>query len=153
MSEGCVFCDQNWMRTAEIFIETPHCVFVATRDPDIRARAKLAAPDGYLLGWNQGGILRPHLHVIPRFDDEPLYETGGCARRSTSRKTDGPIPERPGGDGPCGVFQLRCSHARQGVTNAAAGPARVGHVRLRCPRGDTRRNCVNCPRGDRAERP
>jgi hypothetical protein len=37
MSEGCVFCDQSWMRAAEIFIETPHCVFVSTRDPVIRA--------------------------------------------------------------------------------------------------------------------
>jgi histidine triad (HIT) family protein len=116
MGEGCVFCDQSWMRAAEIFIETPHCIFVTTRDPDIRARAGLAegvlpgsgaivpithrtsvfeltpaewadtqylllqarmalhdllAPDGYLLGWNQGGVLHPHMHVIPRFDDEP----------------------------------------------------------------------------------
>ncbi len=23
MSGGCVFCDQSWMRAAEIFIETP----------------------------------------------------------------------------------------------------------------------------------
>jgi diadenosine tetraphosphate (Ap4A) HIT family hydrolase len=119
MSEGCVFCDQSWMRAAEIFIETPHCIFVSTRDPGIRARAGLAegilpgsgaivpithrtsvfeltpaewadvqdlllqarmalhdllAPDGYLLGWNQGGVLHPHMHVIPRFDDEPLSD-------------------------------------------------------------------------------
>jgi diadenosine tetraphosphate (Ap4A) HIT family hydrolase len=119
MSEGCVFCDQSWMRAAEIFIETPHCIFASTRDPEIRARAGLAegvlpgsgaivpiahrtsvfelttaewadtrdlllrarmvlhgllAPDGYLLGWNQGGTLHPHMHVIPRFDDEPLSD-------------------------------------------------------------------------------
>ena len=119
MSEGCVFCDQSWMRAAEIFIETPHCVFVSTRDPGIRAQAGLAegalpgsgaivpiahrtsvfeltpaewadtrdlllqarmalhdllAPDGYLLGWNQGGTRHPHMHVIPRFDDEPLSD-------------------------------------------------------------------------------
>ena len=106
MSEGCVFCDQSWMRAAEIFIETPHCIFASTRDPDIRAQAGLAegvlpgsgaivpiahrtsvfeltpaewadvqdlllqarmalhdllAPDGYLLGWNQGGALHPHI--------------------------------------------------------------------------------------------
>src|SRR5487761_1688736 len=117
MSEGCVFCDQSWMRAADIFIETPHCIFASTRAPDFRARAGLAAgvlpgsgaivpiahrtsvfeltpaewadtqhlllqamtalhdllaPDGYLLGWNQGGVLHPHMHVIPRFDDEPL---------------------------------------------------------------------------------
>ena len=119
MSEGCVFCDQSWMRAAEIFIETPRCLFASSRDPDIRARAGLAegvlpgsgaivpiahrtsvfelttaewadvqdlllqarmalhdllAPDGYLLGWNQGGVLHPHMHVIPRFDDEPLSD-------------------------------------------------------------------------------
>jgi hypothetical protein len=46
MSEGCVFCDQSWMRAAEIFIETPRCIFASTRDPDIRAQAGLAA-DGH----------------------------------------------------------------------------------------------------------
>jgi diadenosine tetraphosphate (Ap4A) HIT family hydrolase len=121
MSEGCVFCDQSWMRECEIFIETPHCLFAAIGDPDIRAQAKLAegvlpgsgaivpiahrtsvfeltpaewadtrdlllqaqlalhdrlAPDGYLLGWNQGAGLHPHMHVIPRFDDEPLSDRG-----------------------------------------------------------------------------
>ena len=35
MFEGCVFCDQSWMRAAEIFIETPHCIFVSSRDPAI----------------------------------------------------------------------------------------------------------------------
>jgi len=48
MSEGCVFCDQSWMRAAEIFIETPHCLFASTRDPDIWARAGLA--EGVLPG-------------------------------------------------------------------------------------------------------
>jgi diadenosine tetraphosphate (Ap4A) HIT family hydrolase len=79
-----VFCDQRWMRAAEIFIETPHCVFASTRDPradtqDLLLRARMAlhdllVPDGYLLGWNQGGVLHPHMHVIPRFDDEPLSD-------------------------------------------------------------------------------
>jgi diadenosine tetraphosphate (Ap4A) HIT family hydrolase len=67
MSEGCVFCDQSWMRAAEIIIETPHCIFASTRDPDIRAQAGLP-------GWNQGSVLHPHMHVIPRFDDEPLSD-------------------------------------------------------------------------------
>ncbi len=48
MSEGCVFCAQSWMRAAEIFIETPHCIFASTRDPDIRAQAGLA--EGVLPG-------------------------------------------------------------------------------------------------------
>ena len=147
MSEGCVFCDQSWMREAEIFIETPHCIFASTRDPDIRAQAGLAegvlpgsgaivpiahrtsvfeltpaewadtrdlllqartalhdllAPDGYLLGWNQGGVLHPHMHVIPRFDDEPL--SGRWLRSAINApENNGPIHGRPGADGPFGV--------------------------------------------------
>ena len=34
----------------------------------------LLAPDGYLLGWNQGSVLHPHMPVIPRFHDEPLSD-------------------------------------------------------------------------------
>ena len=147
MSEGCVFCDQSWMRAAEIFIETPRCIFASTRDPDIRAQAGLAegvlpgsgaivpiahrtsvfdltpaewadvqdlllqarmalhdllAPDGYLLGWNQGGALHPH---IMSFRDSTTSHclTAGCARRSTPRKTDGPTHGRPGAGGHFGV--------------------------------------------------
>ena len=118
MSEGCAFCDQSWMRAAEIFIETPLHIRLHP-GPDIRAQAglpegvlpgsgaivpiahrtsvfeltpaewadtrdlllqarmalhDLLAPDGYLLGWNQGGVLHPHMHVIPGFDDEPLSD-------------------------------------------------------------------------------
>jgi diadenosine tetraphosphate (Ap4A) HIT family hydrolase len=60
-----------------------------TRDLLLEVREvlhRLYAPDGYLLGWNQGGTLHPHLnqggtlhphlHVIPRFDDEPLSGRG-----------------------------------------------------------------------------
>jgi len=48
-----------------------------TQDLLLQARMALhdlLAPDGYLLGWNQGGVLHPHMHVIPRFDDEPLSD-------------------------------------------------------------------------------
>jgi histidine triad (HIT) family protein len=35
-------------------------------------------PDGYTLIWNcQDRALHAHLHVIPRFDDEPLADAGG----------------------------------------------------------------------------
>lgn len=39
------------------------------------------APDGYLLGWNDfprrdHAGLHSHLHMIPRFDDEPLWDRG-----------------------------------------------------------------------------
>jgi hypothetical protein len=50
MSEGCVFCDQSWMRAAEIFIETPHCIFVSTRDPDIRNVPENRRPDPWAPG-------------------------------------------------------------------------------------------------------
>jgi hypothetical protein len=80
MSEACVFCDQSWMREAEIFIETPHCIFASTRDPDIRAQAGLAA-----------GVLPGSGAIVP------------IAHRTTPRKTDGPIHGRPGADGHFGV--------------------------------------------------
>lgn len=50
----------------------------------LKARVALherIAPDGYMLGWNdfprrgQSG-LHAHFHVIPRFDDEPLWDRG-----------------------------------------------------------------------------
>ena len=66
MSEGCVFCDQSWMRTAEIFIETPRCIFASTRDPGIRARAGLA--EGVLPG---SGAIVPIAHRTSVFELTP----------------------------------------------------------------------------------
>ena len=154
MIESCVFSDQSWMRVAEIFIETPHCVFVSTRGLGIRAQAGLAegvlpgsgaivpithrtsifemteaewadvrdlllrartalhdllAPDGYLLGWNQGGDLHPHMHVIPRFDDESLADNVPENRR--------PDPWHPGAAGHFGM------PAEQGLGTATPRPA------------------------------
>jgi diadenosine tetraphosphate (Ap4A) HIT family hydrolase len=48
--------------------------WAATRELLLLVRAELhkrLAPDGYTLGWNDQGGLHPHLHVVPRFDDEP----------------------------------------------------------------------------------
>ncbi len=54
--------------------------WAATQDLLIKARSALhqrLAPDGYTIGWNaQGGQLHAHLHVIPRFHDEPLWNRG-----------------------------------------------------------------------------
>ena len=57
----------------------------ATRDLLLKAKAaqdERLAPDGYTLIWNCGSEIgqppvHAHLHVIPRFDDEPLADQGG----------------------------------------------------------------------------
>jgi histidine triad (HIT) family protein len=46
------------------------------------AQDKRLAPDGYTLIWNcfpeiEQSMQHAHLHVIPRFDDEPLADRGG----------------------------------------------------------------------------
>jgi diadenosine tetraphosphate (Ap4A) HIT family hydrolase len=45
--------------------------------------AKALAPDGYTLGWNDQSGLHPHLHIIPRFDDEPMAGHGVPAPAGT----------------------------------------------------------------------
>jgi diadenosine tetraphosphate (Ap4A) HIT family hydrolase len=60
--------------------------WAATHDLLVRAKAaqdERLAPDGYTLVWNcfvpDGDLpgLHAHLHVIPRFDDEPRADAGG----------------------------------------------------------------------------
>jgi diadenosine tetraphosphate (Ap4A) HIT family hydrolase len=59
--------------------------WTATHELLLRAKAEWderLAPDGYTLIWNcgpSGGQETPHahLHVIPRFEDEPLSGAGG----------------------------------------------------------------------------
>lgn len=69
----------------------------------LKARTALherVAPDGYLLGWNdfprrgQTG-LHSHLHVIPRFDDEPLWDRGVRSAIKVERNIR-PYPSQPG---------------------------------------------------------
>jgi diadenosine tetraphosphate (Ap4A) HIT family hydrolase len=70
-----------------------------TRELLIRARAALHdifAPDGYLLGWNDFGGLHPHLHVIPRFDDEPLADRAGLRSAINVPENRRPNPWAPG---------------------------------------------------------
>jgi histidine triad (HIT) family protein len=115
MTEGCVFCDHDLLRGADLYLENDCCIYPSTRNPrdppDVMpgagvivpkvhrhspfeltaeewaatrellqlVRAELhnrLAPDGYTLGWNDQGGLHPHLHVIPRFDDEPMADQG-----------------------------------------------------------------------------
>ncbi len=59
--------------------------WAATHEMLLAAKAawdERLSPDGYTLIWNcgpSGGqeLLHAHLHVIPRFDDEPLAGAGG----------------------------------------------------------------------------
>ena len=52
----------------------------ATHELLLRAKAawdERLAPDGYLLGWNcSPDFGHAHLHVVPRFDDEPFASAG-----------------------------------------------------------------------------
>ena len=134
MTEGCVFCDHDRLREADLYLENDLCIYSSIRDPrdppdvipgcgvivpkahraspfDLTAeewaatrellllvRAELhkrLAPDGYTLGWNDQAGLHPHLHIIPRFDDEPMAGHGvrtGIKDPANRR----PDPWRPG---------------------------------------------------------
>jgi diadenosine tetraphosphate (Ap4A) HIT family hydrolase len=60
------FTDEEWAATHELLLE-------AKTIQDERL-----APDGYTLIWNcSPDFGHAHLHVIPRFDDEPLADRGG----------------------------------------------------------------------------
>ena len=72
--------------------------WVATRELLLLVQAEMherLAPDAYTLGWNDQGWLHPHLHVIPRFDDEPLAGHGirSGIKDPANRRPD---PWRPG---------------------------------------------------------
>ena len=60
------FTDEEWQATHELLLEAK------------AAQDERLAPDGYTLIWNcSPDFGHAHLHVIPRFDDEPLAEQGG----------------------------------------------------------------------------
>jgi hypothetical protein len=69
--------------------------FVHNLSPSSCRGAERLAPDGYTLGWNDQGGLHPHLHVIPRFDDEPMADHGvrSGIKDPANRRPD---PWRPG---------------------------------------------------------
>ena len=133
---GCVFCDRDGFRSAEVYVENDFCVYASTRDPrdppdvlpgcgvivprahrhspfdftddewaathELLLAAKEAwderlAPDGYGLYWSpfppsDDAVERmhAHLHVVPRFDDEPRAEGGGRAgiKEAENRRPD-----------------------------------------------------------------
>lgn len=85
----------------------------ATHDLLLKAKAaqdERLAPDGYMLVWNCFAEIgetphHAHLHVIPRFDDEPLANRGGrsAIKVAENRRPD---PSRPG-DGRARSYGLR----------------------------------------------
>jgi diadenosine tetraphosphate (Ap4A) HIT family hydrolase len=66
------------------------------------AQDERLSPDGYTLIWNafpppgEEATLHAHLHVIPRFDDEPRADAGGrsAIKDAANRR---PEPLAPGG--------------------------------------------------------
>ncbi len=139
--EGCVFCDLENVRGAEVYFENEHCAYASTRDPrdppdvlpgsgilvpiahraspfdltgeewaatgHLLQKAKEAwderlAPDGYSLCWNpfpptdeSVSRMHSHLHVVPRFDDEPRADRGGRSAIKVAENVR-PAPLRPG---------------------------------------------------------
>jgi histidine triad (HIT) family protein len=84
------FTAEEWAATHELLLEAK------------AAQDERLAPDGYTLIWNchlevgqSARDLHAHLHVIPRFDDEPLADRGG---RSAIKVPENrrPDPSRPG---------------------------------------------------------
>jgi diadenosine tetraphosphate (Ap4A) HIT family hydrolase len=60
------FTEEEWKATHELLLEAK------------AAQDERLAPDGYTLIWNcSPDFGHAHLHVIPRFDDEPLADRGG----------------------------------------------------------------------------
>lgn len=78
------FTDEEWAATHELLLKAK------------AAQDERLSPDGYLLAWNcSPDVGHTHLHVIPRFDDEPLADRRG---RSAIKVPENrrPDPTRPG---------------------------------------------------------
>ena len=84
------FTAEEWVATGELLRQAK-----AAQDDRL-------APDGYLLCWSpypgsdeDVPEMHAHLHVVPRFDDEPLADEGGRSpiRVAENRRPD---PSRPG---------------------------------------------------------
>jgi diadenosine tetraphosphate (Ap4A) HIT family hydrolase len=66
------FTAEEWAATHELLVQAK------------AAQDERLAPDGYFLSWTcfpradeQVRSMHAHLHVVPRFDDEPLADHGG----------------------------------------------------------------------------
>jgi diadenosine tetraphosphate (Ap4A) HIT family hydrolase len=82
------FTEEEWAATHELLVQAK------------AAQDERLAPDGYTLIWNcfpeiEQSSPHAHMHVIPRFDDEPLSDRGG---RSAIKVPENrrPVPSRRG---------------------------------------------------------
>ena len=84
------FTPEEWAATGELLVKAK-----AAQDDRL-------APDGYFLSWSpfpradhHVPRMHAHLHVVPRFDDEPLADQGGrtAIKVPENRRPD---PSRPG---------------------------------------------------------
>jgi diadenosine tetraphosphate (Ap4A) HIT family hydrolase len=83
------FTPEEWLATGELLVQAK-----AAQD------ARLA-PDGYFLSWSPYPSsdedvprMHAHLHVVPRFDDEPLADQGGrsAIKVPENRRPDPSLP-------------------------------------------------------------
>jgi histidine triad (HIT) family protein len=78
------FAPEEWTATHELLLEAKAAL-------DDRFE-----PDGYMLVWNcSPDVGHAHLHVIPRFDDEPLANKGGRSAIKVPENVR-PDPSAPG---------------------------------------------------------
>lgn len=76
--------DEEWLATRQLLLKAKE------------AWDERLAPDGYVVGWNCApGMGHAHLHVVPRFDDEPLADAGLRSAIKDPRNVR-PDPSAPG---------------------------------------------------------
>lgn len=97
------FTAEEWAATHELLIQAK------------AAQDERFAPDGYFLSWtcfpptdDSVQSMHAHLHIVPRFDDEPLWDRGGrtAIKLPENRRPD---PSRPG-SGRAQLFGPRTGH-------------------------------------------
>jgi len=87
----CEYCNLTF-KHQRIVLENEYCLYLQLLKPDIEGSGIILKeskeiidnefkPDGYNVGWNCGSvggqhIFHSHLHVIPRFADEPFAGKG-----------------------------------------------------------------------------
>src|ERR1700733_4831982 len=119
MTEGCVFCDHDRLREADLYFENDFCIYSSTRDPRdppdvipgcgaIVPKSHRASPFDLTAGeWSATRELLllvraelpkrppPPRPILPRFDGEPMTDHGvrSGIKDPANRRPD---PWRPG---------------------------------------------------------